>query len=160
MTQRIPRVPLLLASLGTLPFIIQFFLFALQLTDGDFVLRLASINYYTMHATLAYGFAIIIFLLGIDWGLAVNKHERCVKGVYFWSVVVLLSVFAVMALSFYYIYIFSILAALYGVTWFGDYVLHRNEYCPEWYLRLRCMITPVVVISLLGIQVVIYFVKI
>jgi len=155
-----PRVPLILTLLGATPFIIQFLLFALQLTDANFVLTLAKLNYYTMHATLAYGFILLIFIAGIDWGLAVQSRGTVGTGVYIWSVFILLCIFAMMAFSFYYIYIFSILAVLYGVVWFGDYVLCRKNYCPHWYLRLRNIITPVVVVSLLGIQAVIYFVKV
>ena len=101
MSQPIPRVPLFFTVLGSLPFVAQFFLFALQLTDADFVLRLAEFNHYSMHAVLIFGFIILVFLSGIDWGLAINHQKGRVNLVYFWSIGVLICTVIAMVLIFY-----------------------------------------------------------
>lgn len=158
MKKPIPRVPLILSFLGVVPFVIQFFLFALQLTDAEYVLQLATWNRNFMYCILGYAFAILIFLAGVDWGLAVNQREKKGVGAYIWSVTMFLGVLGVVSFLFFHKYVFSILAILYGIAWFGSYVLYRCHYSPEWYLRLRCLATPAVLACLLALQVLLYFV--
>lgn len=160
MQQPIPRTLLILTSLGTLPFIAQFLLFAVQLTDADFVLQLAEWNFYAVHVVLIYGAGVLIFMNGVNWGLAIQHKMNQGAMIYVGSSCVFLGILTLMVLNFYAKFIFAGLAIFYGANWFGNYILYRYQYAPPWYFRLYCLMTPLVVISLLGIQVVVYCVKI
>ena len=159
--KKIPLVPLLLISAATLPFILQFLLLAVQMTDASFALRLARYNDYTVRLFLMYCFIILIFLAGLNWGMVMKSEAiKATNGLYISSILLVACISFLLIMVFYYrIWIFFIVALLFGVVWCLDYVAYRKNINVAWYMRLCNIVFPMIIMSLLGIQVIIFFVR-
>ncbi len=159
--EKTPRVPLLLVLVAALPFILQFLLLAVQMTDANFTLHLAKYNDYAIRLFLMYCFILLIFLAGISWGMAIKSevHQQ-VNVIYIGGIFVILSVSLLLMMVFFYrIWIFFMVALLFSFVWFIDSLAYRKNLGKAWYMRLRNITSPIMIISLLGIQIIIFFVQ-
>lgn len=160
MENRIPKQALVWALLGLAPFVAQVILFILQLSDASFTLKLAALNNNTMHVLLIYSFALLCFLFGAKWGLAVNAPgEKSANVLYFVSVVGFLLIFAALSALFYNRIVFAVLAGMFAVSWALDWWTAHQGLCPPWYLRLRNSIAPIVIVCLISIQWLVNYMK-
>lgn len=133
-----PRFPLALGLLGTLPFLAA---------------ALSSLIAFPLPAKLtgpgagiAYGIVILSFMSGVLWGFA-TKAPAAVSGkAYALSVLPALWVFFTVGAS-PLLDLTALIAGFVGV-FLIEYWFHKHELTPIWWLRMRGILTTVVVISL------------
>ena len=135
----VPRIPLFLSVVGVIPFIF--------LSLGIWFLSdvLKSIALYYL---LNYSVIIITFIGAIYWGVAMEKGEKNFKP-YFISVVpALLCWFMFMGFfsNYFLILVFFIFAFFFMYLVDVKYV--RSNFFPTWYLKLRKIISVIVLLCL------------
>lgn len=137
-------LPLVLTLLGALPFIGLAALLYIKPVWGD-----AILFYY---AFVTYGAIILTFLAGIHWGLAVafGRHQltRVCRILLIWSNVVALSAWIAL-LMFEYPLAIPLLAVGFAVQWLMDRRLYQTYFIPIWFIRIRNLITPIVLVACL-----------
>ncbi len=135
------RLPLILALAGALPFValsvaVSFHLFP---------------NIKAVSAVLlTYAAVIISFLGGIHWGIAVVRYaddrkiaswliaESVSTSLIAWGILLMGDTFTQLL----------VLTLLYTFVWAIDSMLYSADMIPLWFFDLRCIITPVVMVSL------------
>ena len=137
---RIPRAALLLGLGGLVPFVAC----ALSIFTG---VRLALLNDPVL-ALLAYGAVILSFLGGVRWGFALRISDEGLQAramilsiapaVVAWLLLLQPSLLGLV-----------VLPVLYVLLWLADEQLPRIG-APKWYVKLRRLLTAVVVLSLLA----------
>ena len=155
MTRDIPIWPLILGLLGTLPFIFGAFaslfpeLIGTLTQSSLFVARLLG-----GIILITYGTVILAFMSGVLWGFASGAPDESARKYY------MLSVITAILLFFYASYAFiaplvgagqpSLLPLLVGfILLLGlDYVFWSSKLTPEWWMKLRALITSIVTVCL------------
>lgn len=133
-----PKTPYFLGLAGLIPFGIA----ALFTHSGidTFVL-------YGFLAGTAYGAVILSFLGAVHWGLAMQDGRNPYW--YFWSITPALFGFASLLIFNVEIRIVALIP-LFGLAWSVDRQAAYHGLIPNWYMRLRNMLTAGAVISLLA----------
>lgn len=137
-------LPLLLTLAGAIPFVgLALLLFAAPVW-GD-----AILFYYGF---VTYGAIILTFLSGIHWGLAVAYGRHALSRVciilMLWSNLVALCAWFCL-LVFESPLAIALLAVGFTVQWLMDRRLYQTYFIPQWFMRIRSIITPIVVASCL-----------
>jgi hypothetical protein len=130
----IPRIPLLLGLAGLLPFLWGV-LTAISPIDG-------VTDYFQGWAVLAdYAMVILPFMSGVIWGFATKATGKQATTLYVLSVIPALWAF------FFILEETALLSAAVGfvVLLPIDYACHRAGLAPPWWMRLRLILTGVVV---------------
>ncbi len=107
-------------------------------------------NNFAIHALLSYSTVILSFLGGIHWGVAVSNyaHERKVANMLIAeSVLPTTLAWGVLLHADLHIQLL-VLTVLFTFVWAIDSVLVGRSIIPMWFFEIRCIITPVVVVSL------------
>ncbi|MEH6645206.1 DUF3429 domain-containing protein [Sulfitobacter sp.] len=136
----IPRAPLVLGLAGLLPFIAA--AFASTLAHSNPLLTKVD----SLEALLLYGTIILSFMSGVLWGFATKAEGTKATVGYILSVLPALWAFfmrggAVADTLFYLAIGFIGLLVL-------DYFFYRNGLTPRWWMRLRIVLTVIVVTCL------------
>ena len=141
--QLTPRLALILSLAGALPFIAG----AAVLWAGPAVYASSALQ-----AIITYAAVILSFLGGIQWGIGVSVAEtapRSAQSLFLLSVVPSLLSWAMLFIdgagARLLVAIF-----LFGFVWVIDALLHLQKLIPNWFFRLRCIITSIVIVSLLA----------
>lgn len=141
----IPRAPLLLGLAGLIPFLWG----ALTLVSGDLAAwgaRTLGPRFIAPFVLLQYGTIILAFMSGVLWGFATKaKGERAALG-YALSVLPALWAFFMVGGG-------PVSSAIYLMAGFIgllalDWAFARQNLAPEWWMRLRILLTVVVVACL------------
>ncbi len=141
-----PGLALILSLAGTLPFIAG----AATLWFGP-----AAYAAPALHAIITYAAVILSFLGGIQWGIGVSVSETAPKSA---QSLFLLSVVPSL-LSWAMLFIDTSAARLivsiflFGFVWLIDGLLHLQKLIPNWFFRLRSIITPIVIASLTAVLI-------
>ena len=141
----IPRAPLLLGIAGLLPF----FWGAATLFSGDLAawgVRSLGPRFVAPFVLLNYGQVILAFMSGVLWGFATRAHGSRAGVGYALSVIPALWAFITVgagpAASALYL-----IAGFVGIL-FLDWSFWRQGLAPEWWMRLRVLLSAVVVACL------------
>lgn len=133
-----PRFPLVLGLLGTLPFLAAALssLIALPLPA-----KLTGPG-----AGITYGIVILSFMSGILWGFATNAPAAISGRAYVLSVLPALWVFFAIGAS-PLLDLTALIAGFVGVLLI-EYWFQKHQLTPDWWLKMRGILTTVVVICL------------
>lgn len=135
------RLPLTLTMAATVPFV-GFSLAASMRAFGD--------TNFVVHALLSYSAVILSFLGGIHWGVAVTSYQdnkRIANLLIAESVISSIIGWAVVLHAPLHIQLLA-LTVLFTFIWAIDSVLVSRKILPVWFFEIRCIITPIVVVSL------------
>lgn len=139
-TRTIPQPALILGLAGLIPFIAA--AIATLLPDTSVFSTLAT------PALGAYGAVILSFLGGVKWGVLLNDQAGLkIWGPLFLSVVP--SIIAWAALLLPAMAMLALLVAAMALQYFLDKKSVQNQKLPQWYGRLRTILTTGAVLSLL-----------
>ena len=144
----IPRAPLLLGLAGLLPFIwgaVTMLMPELAFWGG----RTIGPRFIGPYVQLAYGTVILSFMSGVLWGFATRAEGAAAASGYALSTVPALW-------AFFFVGGGPVSAAIYLILGFVgilglDYLFWFNNLAPPWWMRLRILLTAIVVLSLLPI---------
>ncbi len=135
------RLPLILTLAGGLPFVALSLMVSMHwFSDAKAVLSFL----------LSYAAVIISFLGGVHWGFAVQHFHRnrsIANLLLATSVVPPLIAWGILLYPDHYAQLL-VLTLLYSFMWAIDSLLYNNDLMPQWFFNIRCIITPVVVVSL------------
>jgi uncharacterized membrane protein YhdT len=135
------NLPLTLTLLSAIPFVGFSVAVSMQVfSDNGFVIR----------SLLSYSAVILSFMGGIHWGVAVTSyaHDRRVANLLIAESVVP-STLAWAALFHTELHIqLLVLTLLFTFVWAIDSILVGKKILPGWFFEIRCIITPIVVVSL------------
>ncbi len=148
MTQGIPRSALVLGLVGLLPFLWG----AATLLSpglGDWGSRVVGPRFVGPHVSLIYGTVILSFMSGVLWGFA-TKAEGQVAAIGY-GLSVLPAVWA-----FFFVGGGPVAAAVWLSAGFVlllglDWLFWRKGLAPEWWMRLRLLLTVGVLVALLPV---------
>ena len=137
------RLPLVLGLAGTLPFI-----------AGTAILWLGPAAYAppALQGLIAWAAVTLSFLGGIQWGIGISVSEAAPKSA---QSMFLLSIVPSL-LSWAMLFIDAagarliVAIFLFGFVWVIDALLQLQKLIPNWFFRQRCIITPIVIASLLA----------
>lgn len=137
------RLPLTisLSLAGTVPFVLLSVAAALNLFPD---------NRLVMQLLLTYATVIVSFLSGIHLGVALTSHteHRFINNLLIVECVwPSLIAWGMLFLAPVHIQLLA-LTLLYSLMWAIDSLLYNNNLIPQWFFNLRCIITPIVVVSL------------
>ncbi len=155
MSAKIPRPALVLGLLGTLPFIAG----ALISLNPEAFSDLTTLPFFTAKligagVLNAYGTVILAFMAGVLWGFATKAPAHLSMRYYVLSVIPAILVFFNALYSFAAPLIgygqASLLPLLLGFVALLalDYLFTKAGLTPDWWMKLRIMITAIVVICL------------
>jgi len=137
------RLPLLLSLAGSLPFIVA----AATLWLGP-----AAFAASAQRALITYAAVILSFLGGIQWGIGVSVSEAAPKSAQ--SLFLLAVVPALLSWAMLFIGApgsrLIVAIFLFCFVWLIDALLHLQKLIPNWFFRLRCIISPIVIASLMA----------
>ena len=103
-----------------------------------------------MHLLLTYATVIISFLGGIHLGVALTQQSvnRSITNLLvaesIWPSLIAWGLLYTTEMHIQLL----ILTLLYALMWAIDSLLYNNNLLPQWFFNLRCIITPIVVVSL------------
>lgn len=103
-----------------------------------------------MQLLLTYAAVIVSFLGGIHLGVAITQHmqNRAIANLLIAeSIWPSLIAWGLLYTTEMHIQLL-ILTLLYALMWAIDSLLYNNNLIPQWFFNLRCIITPIVVVSL------------
>lgn len=135
------RPPVTFTLAGTVPFVTLSLAAAFHVfTDNKIVVELL----------LTYAAVIVSFLGGIHLGVAVTTYARQRRIANMLIAESLWPSLIAWGMLFYHdIHIqLLVLTLLYALMWAIDSLLYSNDIIPQWFFNLRCIITPIVVVSL------------
>ncbi len=154
----IPKAPLALGLAGLIPFLVGAALTVFVKED------LSGPNSYPLFSPgdgqailIAYGIVILCFMSGVLWGFATKAEERRAFVFYAWSVVPALWVFFTATSHVFNVPAFGSTGANLIVGFLGllalDWHFWKNKLTPEWWMRLRILLTTIVTLCLLTLVV-------
>ncbi|MEP7156256.1 MAG: DUF3429 domain-containing protein [Betaproteobacteria bacterium] len=133
---------MILAILGTLPFLAAATMAWLEI--GFNKMRL-------LQAISIYAALVLAFFGGIQWGLGVSLREtapRSAQTLFLLPLALTLPGAALLLIDSYSARL-VIASALLAASWGVDALLHLQRLIPTWFFRLRCIVSPVAIASLL-----------
>lgn len=135
------RLPLTFTLAGTVPFVVLSVAVSMHMfTDSKPIIQLL----------LTYAAVIVSFLGGVHWGVAVTQYsakKKIANLLIAESVWPSLIAWGILFYGDTYTQLL-VLTLLYTFMWAIDSLLYSNDVIPQWFFNLRCIITPVVVVSL------------
>ncbi len=141
------RVANFLACAGTIPFVVA----AIILLFGN-MLGLGMLRPLAAQGITTYAAIIVSFLGGIQWGLGIATYEQqpqTARSLFTLSVVPSLLAWAMLFLpastSRIVVAIFLV-----GFVWIIDSLLYLQKVIPPWFFKLRCIVSGVVIVSLIA----------
>ena len=142
---RIPAAPLLLGLAGLIPFLWG----AATLVSGDLAawgIQTLGPRFVAPFVLLNYGTIILAFMSGVLWGFATKSEGEQAAINYALSVLPALWVFFTVGAgpASSAIYLIAGFLALLGL----DFTFHRQGLAPPWWMRLRLLLTAIVVVCL------------
>jgi len=135
------NLPLTLTLLGAVPFVGLSIAVSMRMFDD---------NGFVIHALLSYSTVILSFMGGVHWGIAVSSysHDRRVANLLVAeSVLPSILAWGVLLHAGTHIQLL-VLTVLFTFVWAIDSVLVGRKIIPLWFFEIRCIITPIVVVSL------------
>jgi len=137
------RLPLTLTFTlaGTVPFVLLSIAASLHLFPNTKLV---------MELLLTYATVIVSFLGGIHLGVALtqeSEHRVLTNLLIIESIWPSLIAWGMLFLAPVHIQLLA-LTLLYSLMWAIDSLLYNNNLIPQWFFNLRCIITPIVVVSL------------
>jgi hypothetical protein len=135
------KLPLILTLVGGVPFIVLSILISVKSFNN---------TKDALDILLTYAAVIISFLGGIHWGFAVHQftaNRPIANMLIAESIVPSLIAWGVLLYPDHYVQLL-VFTLLYTFTWGIDSLLYNNNLMPQWFFNIRCVITPVVVVSL------------
>jgi hypothetical protein len=135
------RLPLILTIAGAVPFV------ALSVAASMHVFGKTHIG---IECLLTYAAIIVSFLGGIHWGIATTHYNTNRKiATLLIAESVWPSIIAWTAMFYVDLHIrLLVLTLLYMFVWAIDSLLYNKDMIPQWFFNLRCIITPIVIVSL------------
>jgi hypothetical protein len=135
------RLPLVLTIAGTLPFVALSVPVSMEAFPDPRPI---------IHVLLTYAAVIVSFIGGAHWGIAVTQYGNNRRIA---NLLIVQSVWPSLvawgALLHVGIHIqLLVMTLLYTFMWAIDSLLYNNAIIPQWFFNLRCIITPIVVVSL------------
>ena len=145
---KIPAAPLFLGLAGLIPFLWG----AATLVSGDLAawgIQTLGPRFVAPFVLLNYGSIILAFMSGVLWGFATKSEGEQAAINYTLSVLPALWVFFTVGAgpTSSAIYLIAGFIALLGL----DFTFHRQGLTPEWWMRLRLLLTAIVVLCLVGL---------
>lgn len=142
----IPRTPLFLALAGVLPFVWSAAT-VLSPDLSDWTTKNVSPRFVGPYVGLFYGAVILSFMSGVLWGFATQMTGPSATTGYVLSVVPALWVFFTHGGGAYNAGLMLMIgfAGILAIDW----LFWRNGAAPHWWMRLRLMITAIVLVCLL-----------
>ncbi len=142
---RIPAAPLLLGLAGLIPFLWG----AATLLSGDLAawgIQTLGPRFVAPFVLLNYGTIILAFMSGVLWGFTTKSEGEQAAINYALSVLPALWVFFTVGAgpASSAIYLIAGFLALLGL----DFTFHRQGLTPPWWMRLRLLLTAIVVVCL------------
>lgn len=141
------RVANFLACAGTIPFVVAAFILLFGNMLGMGMLRPLAAQGITTYTAI-----IVSFLGGIQWGLGIATYEQqpqTARSLFTLSVVPSLLAWAMLFLpastSRIVVAIFLV-----GFVWIIDSLLYLQKVIPPWFFKLRCIVSGVVIMSLIA----------
>jgi uncharacterized membrane protein YhdT len=135
------RLPLTLTLIGVTPFVILSVAVSMHVFADPKVI---------IQVLLTYAAVIVSFMGGIHWGIAVTRYgeKRHIANLLIFESI-WPTIIAWGALFYIEIHIqLLVLTLLYTFLWAIESLLYSNNLIPQWFFNLRCIITPIVVVSL------------
>lgn len=135
------RIPLTLTLATAVPFVVLSLAVSMQMFDN---------NRIVIGTLLSYSTVILSFLGGIHWGVAVSNYahnKRIANLLILESVFPTICAWAVLLNAPLHVQLL-VLTVLFTFVWAIDSVLVGRKIIPLWFFEIRCVITPIVVVSL------------
>ncbi len=113
-------------------------------------MRFFDDNLLVIRALLSYSTIILSFLGGIHWGVAVSKYshdKRAANLLIAESVLPSTLAWAAVLHTSLHVQLLA-LTLLFTFVWAIDSILVSRKIIPLWFFEIRCLITPIVVVSL------------
>lgn len=135
------KLPLSLTLVSAVPFIGMSIAVSARMFDN---------NAFVIHTLLTYSAIILSFLGGVHWGIAVSNysHDRRTANMLIGeSVVPSILAWGVLLHTPLHIQLL-VLTVLFIFVWAIDSVLVGRKIIPLWFFEIRCILTPIVVVSL------------
>lgn len=142
----IPKAPLLLGLAGLIPFVWGA-LTILVPGLADWTAGTIGPRFVGPYIGLQYGVVILSFMSGVIWGFATRAKGETAALLYALSVLPALWAFFMVGSGAVSSAIY-LMAGFVGLL-FIDWTVWRHGLAPEWWMRLRLLLTSVVVLSLL-----------
>lgn len=139
----VPVLPVILTLAGVLPFLaLTLAISLLPSAMGSTALMLIKI----------YSIVIITFFAGIHWGLAISSSRKAwTYPLLRWNLAI-----ALLAWTIYLVpspvYAIIALILLYAAQFMGDFFIGRETRLPYWFVTLRSVIAPLVILCLGVVQ--------
>ncbi|MDU8943980.1 DUF3429 domain-containing protein [Ovoidimarina sediminis] len=145
---RVPTAPLLLGLAGLLPFlwgVATMYVPALQ----ELTLSTVGPRFAGPYVQLSYGTVVLAFMSGVLWGFATRAEGAVAASGYALSVLPTLW-------AFFFVGGGPVSAAIYLIAGFIallalDWMFARQGLAPSWWMRLRLLLTTVVVLTLIPV---------
>lgn len=135
------RLPLTVTLISAVPFVVL---------GVAISARIWGENALLIHTLLSYSTLVLSFLGGIHWGIAVSNFandKRMANMLIAESVLPSTLAWGVLLHSGVHIQLL-VLTVLFTFVWAIDSVLVGRKIIPLWFFEIRCIITPIVVVSL------------
>lgn len=142
----IPRAPLFLGLTGLLPFAFGALIATFPEADHAKAGTPALVSQDGAKLLLLYGTIILSFMSGVLWGFATKAHEG--KATHFYALSVLPALWTLFMRGGTYADGLTFLIVGFCGLLLLDYVFHREGLTPPWWMRLRILLTSIVVICL------------
>ena len=136
------RMPLTFTLAGTVPFV--------GLSVAVSLHMFGEHNRLVLDLLLTYAAVIVSFLGGIHLGVALARYAdkpRIANLLIAESIWPSLIAWGLLFYGDIHIQLL-VLTLLYSLMWAIDSLLYSNDVIPQWFFNLRCVITPIVVVSL------------
>ena len=135
------KLPLTLTLISAVPFV------GLSIAVSA---RMFDDNSFVIHALLSYSTVILSFLGGIHWGIAITSYahdKRTANMLIAESVLPSTLAWGVLLHGPLHIQLL-VLTILFTFVWAIDSILVGRKVISLWFFEIRCIITPIVVVSL------------
>ena len=134
-------LPLTITAIGAMPFVGLSVAASMQWFDD---------TGFVIHTLLSYAAVILSFLGGVHWGIAVSHYahdKRIANRLIAESVIPSLIGWAALFHTELHVQLL-VLTVMFTCVWAIDSLLVARKIIPLWFFEIRCIITPVVVVSL------------
>lgn len=142
---KIPKVALFLGVMGATPFV--FLSVSLQYVQ--------NVNlYYSIFFSLnTYAAIILSFLGGVSWGVIMSNTDKAHASIGFGKglcISIVPSLVGWLSLFLEPTHSVNILCVMFFLVFYSDLILLRKELLPKWYFQLRCLLTGIVISTLIA----------
>lgn len=135
------KLPFTITTIACVPFVALSIAASMQWFDDTTAI---------VHMLLSYSVVILSFLGGVHWGIAVSHYthdKRIANSLIAESIIPSIIAWAALFHADVHIQLL-VLTVLYTCIWAIDSMLMARGIIPVWFFEIRCMITPIMVVSL------------